>query len=99
MKMMNPGTDTLEEILSLGQPISSHIGLSYKTGGITTAFNAEKATQGKIDGRVLELMNPAVRTQRRTLNRRRELKRWIPVCHYCGSSGHIRPRCYRRMTN
>ncbi|KAL3034124.1 hypothetical protein AAZX31_02G175300 [Glycine max] len=89
IKMLNKGSDTLDEVLQLGKNVGNQRGLGFnpKSAGRTTmtkfvpAKNSTGATMSQHRSR-----------HHGTQQKRSKRKNWR--CHYCGKYGHIKPFCY-----
>ena len=89
IKMLNKGSDTLDEVLQLGKNVGNQRGLGFnpKSAGRTTmtefvpAKNSTGATMSQHRSR-----------HHGTQQKKSKRKKWR--CHYCGKYGHIKPFCY-----
>ncbi|KAI5436125.1 hypothetical protein KIW84_022538 [Lathyrus oleraceus] len=90
IRMLNKGTDTLEEILKVGQKsgIMSGLGFAKKS---PSELKRSKAEVQKFKQKS-QPMSQHQRT-RMSNHQKKKFQRWR--CHYCGRFGHIKPFCYR----
>ena len=88
LRMLNSGTSNLEQILNMGQSVCNRNGLGY------TGVTNDVATTSKI-----VFVKAAVTSQNHFSSGKiikpalPKVKRFVPICHYCNKSGHIRPKC------
>jgi hypothetical protein len=90
IRMLNKGTDTLEEILKVGQKSGTMSGL-----GFVKKSSAElKRSKAEVQ-KIKQKSQPMSQHQgnRRINHQKKKFQRWR--CHYCGRFGHIKPFCYR----
>ena len=90
LRMLNFGTQNLDQILIMGQSVHNRNCLGY-TGVISDVTMTSKtmlvkaaATTSKhlIFGKIFKPASPKV-------------KRFFPTCYFYNMHGHIRPRCYK----
>ncbi len=89
IKMLNKGSDMLDEVLQLGKNVGNQrgLGFNHKSAGRTTmtefvpAKNSTGATMSQHRSR-----------HHGTQQKKSKRKKWR--CHYCGKYGHIKPFCY-----
>ncbi|PNX91973.1 gag-protease polyprotein [Trifolium pratense] len=96
VRMLNSGTDTLEEILEVGQKPGNPKGIGFnydsmnkKSQSSVTKFVSSKE---KYDPTMSEQMLPHPKRHQGTKSKGKS-KPWI--CHYCGKKGHIKPFCFK----
>jgi hypothetical protein len=90
IKMLNKGSDTLEEILKVGQKSGTISGLGF-TKNSSPELKKSKAGVQKFK----QKSHPMSQHQRTRMSKhqKKKFQRWR--CHYCGRFGHIKPFCYR----
>jgi hypothetical protein len=90
IRMLNKGTDTLEEILKVGQKSGTMSGLGFVKES-SSEFKSSKAEVQKIKQKSQPMSQH--HGNRRINHQKKKFQRWR--CHYCGRFGHIKPFCYR----
>jgi hypothetical protein len=90
IKMLNKGTDTLEEILKAGQMSGSMSGLGFAKNSSSELKKSKAGVQ-----KFKRKSHPMSQHQgtRMSKHQKKKFQRWR--CHYCGRFGHIKPFCYR----
>jgi hypothetical protein len=88
--MLNKGTDTLEEILKVGQKSGTKSGLGFVKKS-SAELKRSKAEVQKLN----QKSQPMSQHQgtRMSNHQKKKFQRWR--CHYCGRFGHIKAFCYR----
>ena len=90
LRMLNSGTQNLDQILSMEKSVSDRNSLGYTGVTRDVAMNSKtgfvKATpttsKAPIFGKTVKPTPPKV-------------KKFVPTCHFCNIIGYIRPRCYK----
>lgn len=100
VRMLNSGTDSLDNILTVGQPANNMKGLGYTHGDSTSQTTIvpqksadqmpRKICQTSSGDKFQNQHQRHLHGPTRSLVNR---PRW--VCHHCGRMSHIRPFCYR----
>jgi hypothetical protein len=90
VKMLNTGTDMLDEILKVGKHASDSSGVGFKNKHHSKNTNTKFVpAQKKPDpGRMWTHHTPHQRPAGKE-----KFNAWR--CHYCGKNGHIKPFCYK----
>ncbi|XP_024028691.1 uncharacterized protein LOC112093781 [Morus notabilis] len=88
LKMMNSGTTKLDHILSIGKASCDRHGLGYTVECSTSKTVFVKETHAS---------EPRTTLNKKVIISPPRRKRFVPICHYCGLAGHIRPRCYKYL--
>jgi hypothetical protein len=90
IRMLSKGSDTLEEILKVGQKSGTISGLGF-TKNSSPELKKSKAGVQKFK----QKSHPMSQHQRTRMSKhqKKKFQRWR--CHYCGRFGHIKPFCYR----
>lgn len=76
----NSGTTKLDHILSLQRHNSDRTGLGFEE---------------KVSTPMTLFVKESTREQSSTQKFAGKNTTFVPICHFCGMSGHIRPRCYK----
>ena len=90
IRMLNKGTDTLEEIIKVGQKSGTMSGL-----GLAKKPQAElKRSKAEVQ-KFKQKSQPMSQHQRTRMSnhQKKKFQRWR--CHHCGRFGHIKVFCYR----
>lgn len=104
VKLLNNGTTKLDEILSQGEYAHDEAGVGFKTGEPSTSPEGTSFKANFEKQRVEVRKNTSQKRQKYVSVRRqggyqptceasKPHQKFIPVCHYCGRLGHIRPLC------
>ena len=88
LKMMNSGTTKLDHILSMGKASCDRHGLGYTSKCSTSKTVFVKETPAP---------KPQIVPSKKGIISPPRCKKFVPICHYCGLIGHIRPRCYKYL--
>ena len=97
VKMLNPGSTIFEKIQKSGQ--TNHAGLGYVPNQPVS-----NTTNSFVSGRTVSTSQVSVSTAKHSVvtekkqhgkfdNFKGKGRRFIPICHFCGVKGHIRPKC------
>ena len=95
INQMNTGSLKLNEILGCQKSTSSKTGLGY-VHGVSSSKDKGKSTF--IQGPTMTVM-PPIYSNATHPNYNYNYKRYVPkpnfvpICHFCGIKGHIRPHC------
>ena len=94
VKMLNSGSTNLDQILTTGKTAGNHMGLGYigESSNSKTVF----VPAAKVEKIEVNQRKTGTQTGARAVT---PGKKWIPVCHYCERSGHIRPRCFQYLAD
>ncbi|XP_057771161.1 uncharacterized protein LOC130990971 [Salvia miltiorrhiza] len=95
VKMMNSGTNKLDEILDNGQCSGNKAGLGFQGKGWVPKNDGVKSNDipTKEANRPPPQNTHRPATYRNLPPKKNHNRAFIPTCHYCGRRGHIRPRC------
>ncbi|XP_057785954.1 uncharacterized protein LOC131003485 [Salvia miltiorrhiza] len=95
VKMMNTGTEKLDEILENGHSSGNKAGLGFQSKDWVPKDNGGKA-KATPPKEVDQQSKPPVHRPAAHKNgppKKNYNRIFVPTCHYCGMRGHIRPRC------
>ncbi|XP_057790804.1 uncharacterized protein LOC131007909 [Salvia miltiorrhiza] len=95
VKMMNTGTEKLDEILENSQSSGNKAGLGFQSKDWVLKDNGGKA-KATPHKEVDQPPKPHVHRLAAYKNappKNNYNRSFVPTCHYCGRRGHIRPRC------
>ena len=94
VKMLNSGSTNLDQILTIGKTAGNHMGLGYmgESSNSKTVF----VPAAKVEKTEVNQRKTGTQTGAQAVT---PSKKWIPVCHYCERSGHIRPRCFQYLAD
>src|SRR3954464_5774863 len=89
VKMLNNGTDMLEEILQVGKSSRDMTGIGF----VSTKKYVQDSSRTKPEAEMSKPMSKHVTQHHEKGEMKRKFQRWR--CHYCGRFGHIKPFCFR----
>src|SRR3954468_9997438 len=89
VKMLNNGTDMLEEILQVGKSSRDMSGIGF----VSAKKYVRDSSRTKPEAEMSKPMSQHVTQHHEKGEMRRKFQRWR--CHYCGRFGHIKPFCFR----
>src|SRR3954462_8099397 len=89
VKMLNNGTDMLEEILQVGKSSRDMSGIGF----VSTKKYVQDSSRTKPEAEMSKPMSKHVTQHHEKGEMKRKFQRWR--CHYCGRFGHIKPFCFR----
>src|SRR4051812_35927638 len=89
VKMLNNGTDMLEEILQVGKSSRDMSGIGF----VGAKKYVQDSSRTKPEAEMLKPMSKHVTQHHEKGEMKRKFQRWR--CHYCGRFGHIKPFCFR----
>src|SRR3954467_15056421 len=89
VKMLNNGTDMLEEILQVGKSSRDMTGIGF----VSTKKYVQDSSRTKPEAEMSKPMSKHVTLHHEKGEMKRKFQRWR--CHYCGRFGHIKPFCFR----
>lgn len=76
------GTNKLNQVLEMGKPFGDRTGIGYHNSKQNIS---EKASTSKAVSFNYNQLKSKVD----------DASKFIPICHFCGRKGHIRPRCFK----
>src|SRR4051812_31849231 len=89
VKMLNNGTDMLEEILQVGKSSRDMSGIGF----VGAKKYVQDSSRTKPEAEMSKPMSKHVTQHHEKGEMKRKFQRWR--CHYCGRFGHIKPFCFR----
>ena len=111
VKMMNPSTETLDQILSAGKPAHDVQGLGYSGKGKSTqtvfitsqgpnqkpgeTSSSNRKNEPQTSGQTSPSSATTTWHSASSQRSRQSTPKHNWICHYCGRKGHIQPFCYR----
>ncbi|XP_057775493.1 uncharacterized protein LOC130994468 [Salvia miltiorrhiza] len=95
VKMMNTGTEKLDEILENSQSSGNKAGLGFQGKGWIPKDDGGKAKATPPNAVDQPPKPPVLRpaAYKNAHSKKNYNRAFVPTCHYCGRRGHIRPRC------
>lgn len=86
IKKLTIGAQRLDKIIEVGKPYGDKRGLGYIDECSTPS--SSKTIFVKASPNMPKLVAPKVVSKHTKIN-------FVPICHYCGVEGHIRPKCFK----
>lgn len=83
---MTIGAQRLDKIIEVGKPFGDKRGLGYIDECSTPS--SSKTIFVKASHNMPKLNMPKIASKHVKSN-------FVPICHYCGVEGHIRPKCFK----
>ena len=106
VKMLNPRSGILDDILSVGKKVGDYSGLEsngsessrktvfVKSMNYPSVVSTNRAAGKSHAAEKTELPSVATDLQLKKISPKRNIEHFVPVCHFCGMKGHIRPKCF-----
>ena len=100
VKMLNPNSKILDDVIDAGQKAGNYSGLGsdgFKSTGKTNFVNSgiHSVASSNLSAGTSHVDDST--KGKSVFKSVKQINRFIPICHFCGVKGHIRPRCFTMM--
>lgn len=85
IRMLNSGTEVLDEILQSGKNAGNMTGIGYDKGASASGIQSEAIMSSHVSKPMTQIREKG--------KMRKRFQRWR--CHHCGRFGHIKPFCFK----
>ena len=113
LRLLNNSTNRLDHLIIVGNSFDDHSGVRYKdessstktilvkfgllTDSINLSYNKLVVKSVATKNKSAVKQSIAIGKFLKHSGQKRKGKNFVPICHFCGVKGHIRPRCFTLM--
>jgi len=95
VRMLNNGTDMLDEILQVGKGSKDYTGIRFNSQSLYKQCETFKKVFVSPKSKTELIMSDNISKHLVNSQKRHYKAKFVPwKCHYCGRNGHIRPYCF-----